>query len=73
MPDLLIRNVDADTVRQIDTEAQRLGLSRNEYLRREIARLAHRGHRATTLEDLSRSAEALADLADDDVMRDAWS
>lgn len=73
MPDLLIRNVDDEIVRRIDADADRQGLSRNEYLRREIGRLSHRGPRPATLADLARSADALADLADDDVMRQAWS
>jgi hypothetical protein len=73
MPDLLIRNVDDETVRRIDADADRQGLSRNEYLRREISRLAHRGPRPATRADLARSVKALADLADEDVMGQAWS
>lgn len=73
MPDLLIRNVDDETVRHIDADAERQGLSRNEYLRREVGRLAHRGPRPGTREDLARSTQALADLADEDVMVRAWS
>lgn len=73
MTDVLIRNVDDETLRRIDAEAERHGLSRNEYLRREVVRLAQRGPRPATRDDLTRSVAALADLGDDDVMRDAWS
>ncbi len=73
MTDVLIRNVDDDTLRRIDAVADRLGLSRNEYLRREVTRLTHRGPRPATRADLARSAEALVDLESDEVMDQAWS
>lgn len=73
MSDLLIRNVDEDAIRRIDADAARHGLSRNEYLRREVGRLGHAADRPVTREDLSRSLEAFAGLADDDVMRKAWT
>lgn len=73
MTDLLIRNVDDETLHRVDADAERQGLSRNEYLRREISRLAQRGARPATRADLTRSVTALADLADGDVMREAWS
>ena len=72
MADLLIRNVDPEVLRSIDAIAQDLGLSRNEFLRREVARIAGAGSRAATHEDLKRSLELLADLADEKVMRQAW-
>lgn len=73
MTDLLIRNLDDDAVRRIDATAERQGLSRNEYLRREITRLAQVGTRPMTLDDLARSAEIFADVTDESVMRQAWS
>jgi hypothetical protein len=73
MPDLLIRNVDDDTVRRIDADAQRQGLSRNEYLRREVSRLGRGAGRPATRDDLVRSMEAFADLGNDSVMDRAWS
>ena len=72
MADLLIRNVDKDVLDTIDATAETLGLSRNEYLRRELSRLAQIGSRTATREDLKRSLELLADLADEDVMARAW-
>lgn len=73
MPDLLIRNVDDDTLRRIDADAQRQGLSRNEYLRREVSRLGQGAGRPATRGDLERSMEAFADLGNDSVMDRAWS
>jgi len=69
--DILIRDVPDDVVAAVDARAQRAGLSRTEYLRRVLAR--ERDESRVTLADLSRLAEACADLADDDVMRGAWS
>ena len=38
MTDILIRDVPEDVIAAIDIKAQRLGLSRTEYLRRTLAR-----------------------------------
>lgn len=73
MTDLLIRNLDQEAVRRIDASAERLGLSRNEYLRRELIRLTQMGTRPATRQDLTRSAEIFADVLDESVMRRAWS
>ena len=72
MPDVLIRDLPDHVVAAIDANAQRLGLSRNEYLRRQLAAEA-RPHATVTVADLKRSAEAFADLNDPDVMSGAWS
>lgn len=72
MTDVLIRNLDEEALRRVDADAARLGLSRNEYLRRAVERLG-RTESTTTLSDLDRFAERFADLDDDAVMRDAWS
>ena len=71
MTDVLIRDVPDDVVAAIDTNANRLGLSRSEYLRRTLAQAAHRPG-VVTVEDLARFEGAFADLADDDLMRQAW-
>lgn len=73
MTDLLIRNIDEEAVRRIDSNAERQGLSRNEYLRRELSALAQSGGHSTTREDLARATALLADLSDESVMRQAWS
>jgi hypothetical protein len=70
--DLLIRNVPAEVVAAIDTRAQRLRLSRNEYLRRQLTQDATVSTDVVTVEDLSRFAQAFSDLSDPDVMNAAW-
>ena len=61
MTDLLIRDVPDEVVAAIEAKARRLGLSRTEYLRRQMARVS-----------LRRFAETFADLGNPDVMRGAW-
>jgi MoaA/NifB/PqqE/SkfB family radical SAM enzyme len=73
MTDVLIRNVNEEDLARIDDQAARLGLSRSEYLRRQIVQTAARGSRDVTVEDLRRAAELSKDLLDHDVLRDAWS
>ena len=57
----------------IEKVAARLGLSRNEYLKRTIAQEAGRGDSVAGISDLRRFGELSADLLDEDVMRRAWS
>ena len=73
MTDVLIRNVSDDDLARIDEQATRLGLSRNEYLRRRIMQDAARDQAHLTVADLQRAATLSQDLLDDSVMRDAWS
>jgi hypothetical protein len=74
MADLLIRNVDAKTMKGIEARAKRKGLAREEYLRRELAILGDNEARpALTRADLERSLAAMADLTDETVMENAWS
>ena len=57
MTDVLIRNVPEDDLARIDEQASRLGLSRGEFLRRQISQTAARASgRKVTLEDLRRAA-----------------
>lgn len=72
MPDVLIRDLPEHVVAAIDANAQRLGLSRNEYLRRQLATEA-RPHATVTVADLKRSARVFVDLHDRGVMAGAWS
>lgn len=72
MPDVLIRDLPDHVVAAIDANAQRLGLSRNEYLRRQLA-IEAGTHDPVTVADLKRSAGVFADLDDPDVMGGAWS
>lgn len=71
MTDILIRDLPEDVVAGIDARAARAGLSRNEYLRRTLAREAT-PPAAVTASDLSRFTERFADLGDEQVMRNAW-
>jgi len=70
MVDVLIRDVPDDVVAAVDAKAARLGLSRTEYLRRTLAREG--AVIDVTVDDLAGFAEAFADLADAEVMRQAW-
>jgi hypothetical protein len=72
MTDLLIRDVPDDVLAAIDAKAQRLGVSRSEYLRRALARERAVTDVDVTVDDLERFGDVFADLADDDVMRQAW-
>ena len=72
MPDILIRSLPEHVVAAIDANAQRIGLSRNEYLRRQLGTESG-PHETVTVADLRRSAEVFADINDPDVMSGAWS
>jgi len=72
MTDLLIRDVPDDVLAAIDAKAQRLGVSRSEYLRRALARERAVTDAEVTVADLARFGDTFADLADEDVMRQAW-
>lgn len=72
MTDILIRDVPAEVVAAVEANARRLGLSRNEYLRRHVVRDAARRPGSVTVGDLEWFAEAFADLDDPDVMGRAW-
>lgn len=71
LSDVLIRDVPEDVVEAIDRRARGLGLSRSEYLRRQLAREAVETP-PVTREDLLGFGEAFADLGDPDVMSHAW-
>lgn len=73
MPDILIRNFPGEDLALLDEQARRAGLSRTEYLRRRLHEQAHRDQAPVTASDLNALAELLPDLADAEVMRDAWS
>jgi len=73
MTDILIRDVPDEVLAAIDAKASEIGLSRSEYLRRTLARQADTATTAVTVESLARFSGSFADLANDDVMNDAWS
>jgi plasmid stability protein len=73
MSDVLIRDVPDDVLAALESHAARLGLSRNEYLRRQLAREAQRSTTPVTMDDLRWFTEAFGDLGDPEVMRQAWT
>lgn len=75
MPDVLIRGLSEAALELIDRRAAKLGISRNEFLRRRFEQdlpVADDQQGPTTVDDLRRSAAVFTDLADPDVMADAW-
>jgi plasmid stability protein len=70
--DILIRDVPEDVIAAIDIKAQRLGLSRTEYLRRTLARERDSAPTTVAVADLAFFADTFADLADPDVIDRAW-
>jgi len=58
--DILIRDVPADVIAAIDIKAQRLGLSRTEYLRRTLARERDVPPAAVSVADLAAFADTFA-------------
>ena len=72
VPDILIPDVPEDVIAAIDIKAQRLGISRADYLRRVLVRelAVQTAHVAVT--DLDDFAGAFADLSDIDAMNRAW-
>jgi hypothetical protein len=73
MPDVLIRDLPDDVLAAIDAKARRVGLSRTEYIRRTLSRERGDASADVSVNDLAVFAETFADLADADVMRQAWS
>jgi len=72
MTDVLIRDVPDYVIAALDTRAGRLGLSRSEDLRRRLAQDAATAVSPVKVEDLARFADTFGDLADPDVMSQAW-
>ena len=72
MTDMLIRDVPDDVVAVLEARARRLGLSRSEYVRRRLAQDAAVADFTVSAGDLARFAESFSDLADPDVMSQAW-
>lgn len=72
MTDMLIRDVPDEVIAAVDARAGRLGLSRSEYVRRRLAQDAAATSAAVNTQDLARFAEVFSDLADPEVMSQAW-
>jgi hypothetical protein len=70
--DVLIRDVPDEVVAAIEAKARRLGLSRTEYLRRQMLRVATSTEAPVTGESLQRFHRRFSDLGDPEVMRGGW-
>ena len=72
MADMLIPDVPDDVVAALEARARRLGLSRSEYVRRRLAQDAAVNDSHVSAGDLACFARTFSDLADPDVMSQAW-
>lgn len=72
MTDMLIRDVPDDVVAALEAHARRLGLSRTEYVRRRLAQDALLSDSPVSAADLTRFGDTFSDLADPEVMSQAW-
>jgi hypothetical protein len=72
MSDVLIRDIPDDVLAGLDARAAELGLSRVEYIRRRLAQDARTMRIRVTSDDLHRLGQAVAGLADEELMREAW-
>lgn len=72
MTNIVIKDVPDEVIAAIDRAAHRLGLSRDQYIRRGLARERHMRSGAVSADDLVRFTSTFADLADDGVMTRAW-
>jgi hypothetical protein len=72
LPDILIPDVPDDVVAAIDRNANRLGLSRSDYLRRALDRERSAQSCEVSTADLTSFTSIFADLEDPEVMRGAW-
>ncbi|MFD7156833.1 ribbon-helix-helix protein, CopG family [Kribbella sp. NPDC059898] len=73
MSDVLIRDVPDEVLAVLDQRAASQGLSRSEYLRRQLSQEAARSEVTVTLADLQRLSELARDVKDPEVMAQAWS
>lgn len=72
MTGILIRDVPPDVIAAVDARARRSGLSRTEYLKRQLIQDAASSPHAVTLDDLEWFAATFSDLDDPDIMAKAW-
>ncbi len=72
MANVLIRGLSDAAVAQLDVAASAVGLSRNEFLRRQFEAATATSGLVVTAADLRRAAEAVSDLLEPAVMADAW-
>ncbi len=73
MPDVLIRNIPPEDLERLDEQARRYGLSRSDFLRRQLHQQAQRSANSVTVSDLNAMSDLLIDLEDPTIMDQAWS
>lgn len=73
MPNVLIRDIPQEDLELLDEQARRAGLSRADFLRRQLQQQARRSSVPVAVEDLEVMTQMLQDLGDDEVMAEAWS
>ena len=72
MADILIPDIPDDVIAAIDMKAQRLGLSRADYVRRVLARERVARAVKVSVAHLASFAETFVDLDDHDLVSRAW-
>lgn len=72
MPNVLVRDIPQEPLDRLDARARALGLSRQEFLRRQLLQEARLTPVAVTAADLDGFSERFADLADEEIMRGGW-
>jgi hypothetical protein len=72
MPNVLVRDIPQEALDRLDARARALGLSRQDFLRRQLLQEARLTPVAVTAADLDGFSERFADLADEEIMRGAW-
>ncbi|MDP9116542.1 MAG: hypothetical protein M3O28_04630 [Actinomycetota bacterium] len=72
MADVLIRGLSDTAVAQLNAAAGAVGLSRNEFLRRQFEAATPTSGLVVTAADLRRAAEAASDLREQGAMAAAW-
>lgn len=72
MPNVLVRDIPQEALDRLDARARALGLSRQDFLRRQLLQEAWLTPVAVTAADLDAFSERFADLADEEIMRGAW-
>lgn len=72
MADLLIRDLTPEVMAALEKKAALLGLSRVEYVRRTLAQEVRVGTESVTERHLASLLELLPDLANKEVMENAW-
>ncbi len=72
MTDVLVRDVPDDAVASLEARAKLLGISRTEYLRRQMIAWARLADEPVSRSSWARFAENTRDLRDEEIMKGAW-